>query len=419
MPGTAVAILLGMTTTTETNTRRGGMERVGRDDIAELSAHREGPHVSIFLPTVRAGQETQQNPIRLKNLLRDAAGRLQERGLEKAEAEELLAPARELVDDYDFWQHQADGLAVFVAPGFLRTYRLPLRFHELAAVEDRFHLKSLFPLFSDDGRFYILALSQNDVRLLEGSRYEVREVPLQDVPKSLADALGHDLTEVHLQFHTGSRANPRGSQPRGQQQGATRAPIYHGQGAGEEDAKDEIRKFFGQLDHGLRELLDGGGKVPLVLAGVEYLLPIYREQTSYPNTLPEGVHGNPDGLKPGELHARAWELVEERFGADRRAAAERYGDLSGTGRATDDLDTVVPAALDGRVDTLFVARGVRRWGRFDADSRAIEHHDEQRADSEDLLDRAAVLTFVNSGEVYSVEPDEVPGGGSLAAIFRY
>lgn len=412
-----------MTTTTEISARRGkgiDLERVTRDEIAELSAHRGGPHVSIFLPTVRAGQETQQNPIRLKNLLRDAAGRLVERGLDKAAAEELLAPARALVDDYDFWQHQADGLAVFVAPGFLRTYRLPLGFSELAAVEDRFHLKSLFPLFADDGRFYVLALSQNDVRLLEGSRHEVREVPLQDVPKSLADALGHDLTEVHLQFHTGTRANPRGSQPRGQQKGgANRAPIYHGQGAGEEDAKDEIRKFFNQLDKGLVELLDGEGGTPLVLAGVEYLLPIYREQTNYPNTLPDGVHGNPERLEPGELHARALELVEERFRAARRAAAERFGDLSGTGRASTDLGTVLLAALDGRVDTLFVPRGVRRWGRFDESSRAIDEHDEQRADSEDLLDRAAVHTFVNSGTVYSVAPEEVPAGGPLAAIFRY
>lgn len=400
-----------MTTTTEAATReRGelGSQRVTRDEIAELSAHRDGPHVSIFLPTVRAGQETQQNPIRLKNLLRDAAHRLHERGVDKDTAEELLAPVRALLDDYEFWQHQKEGLAVFVAPGLLRTYRLPIGFSELAAVEDRFHLKSLFPLFVDDGRFYLLALSQNDVRLFEGSRDEVRQVPLQDVPKSLADALGHDLTEVHLQFHTGTRTNSGG-----------RTPIYHGQGAGEEDGKDEIRRFFSLLDRGLRELLDGDGQTPLVLAGVEYLLPIYRDQTSYPNTLPEGVHGNPDGLTPDELHARAWEVVEERFRDQRRATAERYGDLSGTGRASADLDEVLPAALDGRVDTLFVGRGVRQWGRFDAEARTIERHEEQNGDSEDLLDRAAVLTFVNSGRVLAVDPAEVPGGGPVAAIFRY
>jgi hypothetical protein len=39
---------------------------------------------------------------------------------------------------------------------------------------DRFHLKPLLPLLTGDGRFYILALSQNQVRLLQGTRYSVR-----------------------------------------------------------------------------------------------------------------------------------------------------------------------------------------------------------------------------------------------------
>jgi len=41
-------------------------------------------------------------------------------------------------------------------------------------VSDRFHLKPLLPLLTGDGRFYILALSQNQVRLLQGTRYSVR-----------------------------------------------------------------------------------------------------------------------------------------------------------------------------------------------------------------------------------------------------
>jgi hypothetical protein len=80
---------------------------------------------------------------------------------------------------------------------------------------------------------------------------------------------------------------------------------------------------------------------------------------------------------------------------------------------------VVPATVDGRVDTLFVASGVRRWGRFDADERKVERHGEQTTESEDLLDFAAVHTYMNGGTVYAVDPDEVPGGKDLAAVMRY
>jgi hypothetical protein len=383
------------------------MDLISKQDLTRLlDGHHSGPHVSIFLPTVRAGAETQQNPIRFKNLLREAAGRLAERGLDKSQVDALLEPARELVDDYDFWQHQEDGLAVFVAPGAFHTYRLPLAFQELAAVEDRFHLKSLFPLFNVEGSFFILALSQKKVRLLEGDRYRVWEVKLDDVPQSLADALGTELTEPSIQVHSASPAAQRGG------------GVFHGQGAGEEDTKGEIRKFFHLLDGALREFL-GKGEAPLVLAGVDYLLPIYREASDYPHLADEGLPGNPDDLSARELHERAWTVVKPILVARRQKAAERFGDLSSHGRSSADLTAVVPAAVDGRVDTLFVPRGVRRWGGFDGEARQVEIHGEQTTGSEDLLDLAAVHTFLNSGTVYAVDPAEIPGQGEVAAVFRY
>jgi len=383
------------------------MDLISKQELNRLlNGRHDGLHVSIFLPTVRAGAETQQNPIRFKNLLREAAGRLVERGLDKTQADELLAPARELVDDYDFWQHQEDGLAVFLAPGFFHTYRLPIVFQELAAVEDRFHLKSLFPLFNVEGRFFILALSQKKVRLLEGDRYRVWETKLEDVPQSLSEALGKELTEPSVQVHSASPAAQRGGS------------VFHGQGAGEEGSKAEIRKFFHLLDGALREFL-GSGEAPLVLAGVDYLLPIYREASGYPHLAEQGVTGNADDLSPRDLHEKAWTVVKPILAARRRQAAERFGDLSGHGRSSADLTAVVPAAVDGRVDTLFVPRGVRRWGGFDGDARQVEIHGEQTAGSEDLLDLAAVHTFLNSGTVYAVDPSEVPGQGEVAAVFRY
>lgn len=382
------------------------MDKIDQQDLTRLIEHRGGPHISIFLPTERAGAATRKNVIRFKNLLRAARERLEEHGVRNRAADELLEPATRLIDRADFWQHQDDGLAVFLAPGLFASFRLPLRFEELAAVEDRFHLKSLFPLFSVEGSFYILALSQKKVRLFEGSRYAIHEVPLEDVPESLAEALGHDLTEPHLQLHSGARAGDAG------------ATIFHGQGAGEEDAKAEIRKFFSILDRGLREYV-GDREAPLVLAGVDYLLPIYRRATSYPHTLERGVTGSPDELSTPQLHARAWQVVETRFLERRRALVARYGDLAGTGLASSQLDEVTLAAVDGRVDALFVASGVRRWGRFDPDSRHVELVESQQHDTEDLLDLAAVRTFASGGTVYAVDAADVPGGGELAAIFRW
>ena len=47
-----------------------------RDDWKLLLEKPPGTCVSLFMPTHRSGPEVQQDPVRLKNLLRQAEGRL-------------------------------------------------------------------------------------------------------------------------------------------------------------------------------------------------------------------------------------------------------------------------------------------------------------------------------------------------------
>jgi len=381
---------------------------ITREDIQELLQIPGRPCASIYMPTFRAGVETQQNPIRLKNLLRQAQGRLEEQGMRAAEAAELLAPVRELVEDQAFWQSQAEGVAIFLSPDLFRTYRLPTGVDELAVVESRFHLKPLFTVLGNGAHFYILALSLKNVRLIRATRYTAEELALPGVPRSLTEALG-ELTHQFTQFKTGPRSRA-----------VARAPIFHVHGTAEDDLKAEILQFFNLADKALLRTIERDA--PVVLAGVEYLLPRYKETTEHPKVLAEGLPGNADGLSPAELRDAAWEIVEPVLTADRRRAAERYRDLLGSGRAASRYEEILPAAHDGRVDTLFVARGVRLWGAYDVHRREVRLQGDQggqRNGSEDLLDLAAVQTFLHRGQVYAVPQTEVPDGQAMAAVFRY
>ena len=388
------------------------MPLLSKEDIKTLAERRPGWHVSMFIPMHRAGVETLQNPVRCKNLLRQAEERLLAGGLRPLQAQELLEPVQQLLADYAFWQHQNDGLALFLAADIFRVYRLPLVFEELVVVTQRFHLKPLLSLLSGDGRFFILALSQNQVRLLECTRHSVRQVELPShVPQSRAEALKYDDFERQLQFHT--RTPPVGSPTSGE-----RGAMYHGQGVGIDDAKERILEYFQQVDHGLHEVLRNE-RDPLVLAGVEYLLPLYKEAATYAHVVEAGVTGNPDGLRAEELHERAWVLVEPLFRKDRQDAVDRYRRYAGTGQASSDLKEVLLAACYGRVETLFVAVDVQQWGTFDADTQEITMAAEAAPEHEDLLDCAAIHTLLNSGVVYAVTPDNVPADGPIAAVLRY
>jgi hypothetical protein len=340
-------------------------------------------------------------------LLREADQRLAAGGASARAVEDLLEPARRLLDDSSFWQYQAEGLAVFLAPGTLRTFRVPVRFDELVVVAPGFHVKPLLPLLTGDGLFYVLALSQNQVRLLAGTRDHIGEVEVPGAPRSLADALRYDEPERQLQFHTGTPAG-----------GDRRAAMFHGQGTGIDDAKTNLLRYFQQVDRAVNALIKNAS-VPLVVAGVDYLIPIYREASTHQSLLEEGIMGNPEGLSPDALHARAWPLVEPRFRLAREAAADRYRELAGTGRTSNEVREVLLAAWDGRVDVLFVAIGVRIWGTFAPDTRTIDIADEAPGQNEDLLNLAAIHALLNRGTVYAVPPPEMPGPTPVAVVLRY
>jgi hypothetical protein len=385
------------------------MDTLSREELRVLIEQPLGSCVSLFLPIQRA-EPARRNPIRLERLLSQAEARLIERDLSPAAAQALLAPARQLLEDMEFWQHQSDGLAIFAAPQIFRIYRLPLAFEELLVVDERLHVTPLLPLFSGDGQFYILTLGQKRVRLLQGTHYTTRPIALPDVPTSLKDALKYDEFAKQPQLHAGIPGR-----------GGARGAIFHGQGARDDRvAKEEVLRYFQQVDHGVRTALHAE-HAPLLLAGVTYLLPIYHAANSYPHLIEEGISANPDDLRPEELHARAWAIVAPRFALAREAAAERYRQLLGAHPplASSYVRAIVPAAYAGRVETLFVANGQRQWGSFDPDSGVLTLHDAAEPHDSELFDLAVIQAILHGGTIYAVAPEQMPEPAPLAAIFRY
>ncbi|NIT60012.1 MAG: hypothetical protein GWN00_28480, partial [Aliifodinibius sp.] len=101
---------------------------ITRENILDL-AKKEGDHcVSIYLPTHKAGEEVQQDPIRLKNLLSQAVEQLKDREVREQEIDQLLDEARKLLDNPKFWRHNEKGLALFISGDDFEFYRIPHAF---------------------------------------------------------------------------------------------------------------------------------------------------------------------------------------------------------------------------------------------------------------------------------------------------
>ena len=384
----------------------GQVNTLSHDEIKTLLEKHQGLCISIFMPAFRTGVESQQNQIRFKNLLRSAEEKLLAGGLRPQEIKTLLEPAQALPGNVLFWRRQSDGLALFISADLFRCYCLPEAFAELIVVADRFHVKPLLPLLGGDNRFYLLALSQKEVRLLEGTGKNIREIELESVPGSLAEALQYDELGKQIRFRAGAAG------------GGDHSTMVSGHGAELDDAKDNLLKYFRLIDRGLHDLLRDE-RAPLVLAGVDYLFPIYREANTYPRLIEEGIPGNPQGISAETLYQAALKIVNPYFQKAGHDAVAQYRQSLGTGLASADSREIVPAAHHGRVGLLLIASGSQQWGTYDWGSGAVQRHEAAGTASEDLLEIAAIQTFLNGGTVFTLSPEKMPDKSDLAAVFRY
>ncbi len=379
------------------------MDRLTQEQFNELLTRENGLCASIYMPTVRGGPETRQNPIRFKNLLNSIEADWRACDPEDAIPEDLLEPARRLVDDTRFWENQESGMAVFLADGRFEYFRLPEPFEELSVVTDRFHITPLIPILNQDQPFYLLALSQNQVRLFEGSGQTIQELSPEGMPASLQEALSFDLPQKQLQSHAGSRGGEM---------------IFHGHGSGTDDEKNAILRYLQAVNRGLEKLL-AGQRTPLVVACDEPVFSIFQEANSHPGLVDQPIPGNPEELSAKELHQRAWELLVPRLRADAERAMARYMDRLNTEQTASDLRTVLPAAFQGRVDRLFLPQGRHLWGRYDPEADQMVLGEEKAPGDADLLDCCAVYTLRKGGQVHLLPPERIPGDGEMAALFRY
>ncbi|MFW6082830.1 MAG: hypothetical protein ACOC8C_02110 [Chloroflexota bacterium] len=387
---------------------------LSRSELEDLTKTYDKRHVSLYMPTRKSGDEVLGNAIRFKNLLDRARELLVDGGMRQPEAEELLAPARALVNDELFWQRQDDGLAVFLAREFARKHRVPLRLEELVVVGDRFHVKPLISVLSNNGRFYVLALSQHETRLLQGTRHLITEVDLDErekVPETTIEVLKWEDPERQLQHHAASESTLHHGV----------AAVFHGHGvASEDDPKEKILRFFHRLGAGISDLL-GDDDAPLVPVADDFVLARYVEANTYPHVVEDGIPQAPHELSLADLHRRAWPSVQPLFRQAEEQAREVYEHLLGTesDRVSNKVEEVVSVSAVGRVEGLFVARDLEVWGRWQEAEGVMERHEEQRPGDRDLLDVAAVNTMLHEGWLFVVDAEDVPGGGSVAAVFRW
>jgi hypothetical protein len=382
-----------------------------RERFAELANFKGDCCISIFLGSHASGVDVNEHfdPVNFKNQLQEVSRRLADKGHDQGYVQRLLQPGFDLVRDNDFWTALSPGLAVFIADGFFKYIKMPVVPTEDLVIEGTFYVTPLIPIMSSKEYFYLLVISKQCAKLFKADAWGMQTVPL-DLPQSIEEVKrlsGNDATT----FRTGESGR---RSPYTAQVGA-----FHGAGGGNPNGKDNTLVYFEAVDDILWEKVFNKENAPLLLAGVEYEIPIYRSACDYHNLWPEPLTGNRDRQETRALYQEAKELMKPYFEQRVNKALELYMNNSANGKTSSIAADVIPATYYSQVSHLFVCKGEHIWGTFDEMSNELNFHDTVDEDGEDLIDNAVEKTLANGGEVFLLDKEKMPAQSQIAAIMRF
>ncbi|MFM8253430.1 MAG: hypothetical protein ACKOBW_17725 [Planctomycetota bacterium] len=383
------------------------MDDLSTDLVQQVLQHRSTWCVTIYLPTHVGHHENRDDAIQLKNVADQLTDELIAHGMRPAAARELMLPVRQLPLDEPYWAERGAGLAVFLSPDTFQALRLSRTVPLYTVVNRRFHVRHLLPIVTENHHFFVLAISQKFVTLFRGDRDHLQPVDLPALKLNRELVLNLDMGERGGQIHSGGRFNSL-------KQGA----IASGHGGMKDTNKAELLSYLRRINDEIQETIKRE-QLPLVLATVDFLAPLFRQVCDYPHLIDSFVTGSPDHLSPVELQARAWHLVTPLFTAAQEQSIQRFQQLFRSGRALDQISEVMPSIIDGRVEALLMDESGECWGNYSPEERQLVLHETRRPGDDDLIDWAAGETWLRRGTVHSLPHHRMPTNSPLAAIMRF
>lgn len=361
---------------------------MNRHDVQILQDARSYPSVTITMPTHRTSPDNRQDPIRLRNLITQAADRLRAE-CSARETESLETRLTELAREFDH-AYALDGLALFANREMARSYSLPFALKERVVVDESFATRDLVHALHRAQRYWTLVLSEKPTRLLEGS--------------------GDTLVEVSEAGFPMIHEGPGGE-----------APLPGGTGINTSAYRDDHhRQFFRRVDAGLRTVLTDDA-LPVVLVGVDRYLAFFREVTGHEDAILTTVAGSHGRTSASALAKLVWPPVEEALAARRREVKSELARAVGAGKVASTIGEAWRFAREGRGALLLVEEGFHYPAVADPSGWLLSPAVDASAPGvlDDAVDEVIEVTLSKQGQVVFLPDGELTDHQRIALILRY
>jgi hypothetical protein len=366
-------------------------EPVTKEFILKMASQKADRCISLFMPTHRAGIEVneQQDLIAFKTMLQEIASDLKEQATDRKQIDLILEPANELIRNEKFWTNLSEGLAVFITEDSFRYMKLPVSPKQSYMIGNSLTIGPIIPLLQSHEYFYILSLDKTEARLYHAGSYDIREIEIPELSEETKNLLS-SATNSENTF-----------------------------GVSDTDKIRLTKAYFEKTEGIIREKILNKEKVPLLLAGEDELIQVYREISHYEPTWDEALSGNYGRVNKGTIHEKAKEIMAPYLKQHLDKALKAYYDGLGTLLSSEILDDIIRASYEGRISELFVREAAERWGKISENAPVSEIHEVRNPGDDNIIEQLMVQTLLKNGDVHILKPEKMPVPGPVAALMRY
>jgi hypothetical protein len=381
------------------------MKNFNQLNLEELHNAEQRNNVTIYIAASEETPEEKENKhrIKLKNKITEAKEMLVKKGIDEKEAENYLKSAYDVLEDKQLLRNLWGGMAIFLNKDHFFHFNVTNNWKDMAYVGDEFYLAPVIEPILNNHEFYILSINLSQTKLFKADKFNIREIEVEDfIPENMEEAIGFDYKDKlyqHVSAHTG--------------QGQT---FYHGHAEGEEEKKQEIRKFLNYVNDGLMKIMHNKTQ-PLIIESVDYIFSFFKEINDYKNLMNKNISLSPEEFNVKTLHEKAWNLLETQKENSLKNDIKAFRETKNKSDITEDI---VLRTMQGRVDTLFVNKESEEWGIVDKENFKVITNGNKNPDKKELANFAIVNTYFTKGKIHLVHPGEMPEEqAKMCAIYRY
>lgn len=365
----------------------------------------KAPLVSLYMETHRNTLEIPQDKLRFKNLLSQAETLLKQ-SYQRKDYESLLAKLDNLLTNPDekLWRCAKEGLAVLASNDEVYVYYLDYSVKELAVVADSYHIKPLIRNFQYGSHYYLLELSADAFELYYGDFKTFEKVTLPPGVFNRLDELFDDF-DNRVSGKSGSY-------------GKTNTNFF-GYEPKNDRVKIETEKLYHYINEVIHKHLILTQPCPIILVGLEQNQALFRSVSHHINVLSVGITKRFESMTQKEIVADASHIIEDMQREEIRKQLDSYGFALSQENASSDPRTIAVALAQRKVATLFIEGDSFIPGAFDPTAGTVSYDSGHTGHADDLADDFAQATYLQGGEVYVLNHDQMPSDTGVAALFRY